>query len=324
MRAELANVKVCVAKLGLRSVVVQSERIANRRFASPALRAADIADLGSSWHARMRDLERFVIDQGLSNFRGNTAEEASGERLFDRSDCDEILGLIEQWARRPAAERLARLRAHAEHHAEQVGKAIHVTIEHNNISLAHDALEKFWPTLIHVVRNAIEHAAESQETRGSLGKTPALRLTFAAYQAPDGLVIELRDDGPGVDREALLRNARQRNSQVSSLIALRDLVFMEGVSSHGDAGSTARGHSLSAVRHACDAEGGVLNVSSEARFGTTFQFRFRLQRTRPQQLASRLLRHSTLRPVAEGARTPQVEREREGRVRARNSIQTGA
>ncbi|HET6334862.1 MAG TPA: ATP-binding protein [Polyangiales bacterium] len=298
MRGELANVKVCATKLGMRSVVAQTERILNRRFASPALRAVDIADLSSLWHARMRDLERFVIDRGLSSFRGTANQDAACERLFERFDCEELLGFIEQWARRPAAERLARLRAHAEHHAEQAGKTIHVTIEHNNLSLAHDSLEKFWPTLIHVVRNVVEHAAESPEARSALGKPAALTLTLATYQTPEGLLIELRDDGPGIDRDALLRSARLQNSHLSSVTALRDLVFMEGVSSHADIGATARGHGLAPVRRACDAEGGTLNVSSEPRLGTTFQFRFRVARARPQQLATRLLRRSTLRPVA--------------------------
>lgn len=305
-RRELATLARCASKLGMRSVPAQCQAILAKRGGHAASRAAEIADLSSFWHAQMRDLERFLIDRGLHPHRGTGNRSSVWDRLFERSDCEELVGWIEQWARRQAAERLARLRAHAEHHAERVGKAIHVTIEHNTLSLAHDALEKFWPTLIHVVRNAVEHAAEPAEMRMARGKPAALQVTFATLQTPEGVLIELRDDGPGIDRDALFRSARMRNKHLSNAIALRDLVFMEGVSCHSETALGVRGQGLSAVRQACDAEGGVVNVTSLPSAGTTFQFRFRLPRSKPWQLAARLMRRSTFRPGPAATSTTSV------------------
>ena len=79
---------------------------------------------------------------------------------------------------------------------------------------------------------------------------------------------------------------------------LEDLLFMEGVSTRQQVSETSgRGVGLSAVKHACEAEGGSVEVITIAGRGTTFRFRFRQPVVKPGALAARLERRWSLRPT---------------------------
>jgi signal transduction histidine kinase len=261
--------------------------------------ANEVADLAALWRARMQSIETFLGELGQSRLEVDAFDHA---RLIDsllrRDDYEELLSMVELWSWQRTAERLARYRAHAEHLARRLDKHVHVSVVHNELRVPRDYLEKFWPTLIHVVRNAVDHGAEATEVRRAAGKPEAVGIVFETRETLDSLVIEVRDDGPGIDRESLLKAARAKDPRFPIDRSLRDLVFMDGLSSRTDVTEmSGRGVGLGAVRQACEAEGGQVEVLTERGQGTTFRFTFRRPIVKPGALAVRLERRWSLRPA---------------------------
>ncbi|HKP59445.1 MAG TPA: ATP-binding protein [Polyangiales bacterium] len=261
--------------------------------------AAEVADLAGLWRTRMQSIETFLTELGGSRLEVDLSDHARLiESLLSRKDYAELVTMVELWSWPRTSERLTRMRAHAEHLATRLGKSIEVSLEHNDLRLPREYLERFWPTLIHVVRNAVDHGSEPAEQREAQGKSPRVNLKFRTEQTDDVLVIEVQDDGPGVDRAALLRSARNKQADIADDISLRELVFMDGVSSRANVTETSgRGVGLAAVRQACEAEGGEVELLSEPGKGTTFRFRFRRPVVKPGALAARIERRWSLQPL---------------------------
>jgi two-component system chemotaxis sensor kinase CheA len=193
------------------------------------------------------------------------------------------------------------LRAQAEYVARRLDKNVQVTIDHGDVRLPSDYLEEFWPTLIHAVRNAVDHGLEAPEVRIPQGKSPDGRITLSAAQDEDHVQIAIADDGPGVDRAALLESARRKGLEVAEDASLADLVFADGVSSRASVTEmSGRGVGLPAVLRACQAAGGKVEISSVAGRGTTFTFRFRRPVIKRSKIAAALERHWTLGPASSG------------------------
>jgi signal transduction histidine kinase len=218
--------------------------------------------------------------------------------LLERQDYDEIIGMVELWSWARTAERLARLRAYAEHLATRLGKRISVRVEHHDLRIPRDYLDRFWTTLVHVLRNAVDHGAEPSEIRVAHGKPPETTFVLSTAEVGRDLVIEVCDDGPGMDRAALLRSARAIGKSVPDDAPIEALIFLDGVSSRAQVSETSgRGVGLSAVKAACEADGGSLEVISSAGKGTTFRFRFRQPVVKTGTLAEQLVRRWSLRPT---------------------------
>jgi chemotaxis protein histidine kinase CheA len=144
----------------------------------------------------------------------------------------------------------------------------------------HDALHAALP---HLVRNAIVHGIEPGDQRTAQGKPAAGTITVDARLEPGGeaLVVEIRDDGRGIDRDRLARALGEAGGD-AGVLTLADLVFHPGLSSRGavdrDAG---RGMGALAARDALAAIGGTLAVETRPGIGTTFTARVPLRRPAP-------------------------------------------
>jgi HPt (histidine-containing phosphotransfer) domain-containing protein len=267
----------------------------------------DIADLAALWRTRMQSIEAFLSDLSGTRLEVDLAEHARLiTSLLERQDYAEILSMVELWSWQRTVDRLTRYRAYAEHLAQRFHKPVSVSLEHNDVRLPKDYLEKFWPTLIHVVRNAVDHAAEPSEERVAQGKSPALSLVFRTEQRDDALIVELRDDGPGIDRQALLVSARAKGVQAPDDISLLELVFMDGVSSRTQVSEiSGRGVGLAAVRHACEAEGGTVEVVNEPGKGCSFRFEFRRPVVKAGLLAANLEKRWSMQSPPKAANSNQ-------------------
>jgi chemotaxis protein histidine kinase CheA len=139
----------------------------------------------------------------------------------------------------------------------------------------HDALHAALP---HLVRNAIVHGIEPGDQRAALGKPAAGTITVDARVDGDALVVEIKDDGRGIDRDRLARALGDAGGD-AGVLTLADLVFHPGLSSRGrvdrDAG---RGMGAGAARDALGAIGGSLTVETTPGAGTTFTARVPLRR----------------------------------------------
>ena len=151
-----------------------------------------------------------------------------------------------------------------------------VDLEFNGADTELDKLivEQLVDPLVHIVRNSFDHALETPEERVACGKDPKGRITVSAFQRGNHVVIEVEDDGRGMDPEAIRTKAI-----ASGLIAAQDtltekeilnLVFEAGLSTAEQVSATSgRGVGMDVVRNNLAEMGGMVDLTSTVGRGTT-------------------------------------------------------
>jgi two-component system chemotaxis sensor kinase CheA len=126
-----------------------------------------------------------------------------------------------------------------------------------------------------MIRNAIDHGIESAEERKSVAKPVAGTIALNAYQKGNHVMIEIEDDGAGIDEGALVERAvrlgKLSNSDVSELsrAEVLGLIFVPGLSTRAEAGElSGRGVGMDVVKTNISKLGGVIDVQSEQGIGT--------------------------------------------------------
>ena len=133
--------------------------------------------------------------------------------------------------------------------------------------------------LVHLVRNAMDHGVEKKETRQERGKPVQAKVTVAARQSGGNVVIDIIDDGGGINREKVLAKAIERGlvpSNVDPATIPDDTVFqyifMPGFSTADKISDlSGRGVGLDVVKSNLDRINGKMNISSKLGVGTTFR-----------------------------------------------------
>ena len=138
--------------------------------------------------------------------------------------------------------------------------------------------------LVHMIRNACDHGIEPVSDRLAAGKTPEGNLTLQVQHQRNSIVIEVRDDGRGLNKERIVRNARERglvssrtNVSTISDSEIHDLVLQPGVSTAELVTDiSGRGVGLDVVRRNIEALGGTIEIRSTPGAGSTFRIRLPL------------------------------------------------
>lgn len=215
----------------------------------------------------------------LANHQGNTAlrDAINGlERLIGQMR-EATLGL-RMLPINEIFEPLPRLvRSVARDSAKEVG----LTMTGGDTELDKTLLEKVSEPLMHIVRNAIDHGIETPDERMAAGKPPAGLLLLNAYQESGSVVIEVTDDGRGLDYEAITRKALQRGlvrpGQSLSDDELGRLLLEPGFSTREQAGRhSGRGVGMDIVHERVEALRGEVEVLSRRGRGTTVRLRLPL------------------------------------------------
>ena len=141
-------------------------------------------------------------------------------------------------------------------------------------------IEKIVDPLVHLVRNAIDHGLESPADRRAAGKDETGTLSLSAAHRGGHIVIEISDDGRGLDRERILRKAAERGIPVPdnpSDAQVWDLVFAPGFSTAEQLTDlSGRGVGMDVVRKNIQALGGHVEIRSRSGAGTTIAIRLPL------------------------------------------------
>lgn len=166
----------------------------------------------------------------------------------------------------------------------QVDKKVSLVVHGDDQQLDRAIIEGLDAPLTHLLRNAVEHGIEPPEARAAAAKRPVGLLTLECRRVRDEIVVELQDDGGGIDRERLVERAADLgllDRARAAAMAERDLtrlVCLPGLSARDRAGALAgRGVGMDAVQDAVTGLGGRVEVTSEPGVGTTV--RLRLPRT---------------------------------------------
>ncbi len=176
----------------------------------------------------------------------------------------------------PVRRSLDRLARHARAQAERLGKgAIEVALEADELRLDPERWRELWADLVHVVNNAVDHGLETPEQRAALGKPAPARLRLATRLQPDELVIEVEDDGRGIDWEAIRRAAGERGLPDQSSADLVAALLAPGVSSRTESTLiSGRGVGMAAVHARVHERGGTITVTTRAGQGTCWRLIF--------------------------------------------------
>jgi two-component system chemotaxis sensor kinase CheA len=129
--------------------------------------------------------------------------------------------------------------------------------------------------LVHMIRNAVDHGVEPPETRAQAGKPPRGRVSLSAYHAGGNVVVELEDDGRGLDREKIANKAIQRglidSDKGMSDADVYNLIFEPGFSTADQVTEVSgRGVGMDVVRRGVQSLNGRIEIQSEKGRGTTF------------------------------------------------------
>jgi two-component system chemotaxis sensor kinase CheA len=175
--------------------------------------------------------------------------------------------------------RFARLGDHAERLASRLGKPVPAfTIETDDLRLPRERYAPFWAGLVHVVRNAVDHGIETADERAAAGKLARGNVEFRARVHAGDIVIEIADDGGGIDWDRLAAKARAAGLPSTKRADVERALFVSGISTREQITDVSgRGVGLAAVWDATASLGGTVRVESIRGRETRFVFRLPLE-----------------------------------------------
>jgi two-component system chemotaxis sensor kinase CheA len=165
--------------------------------------------------------------------------------------------------------------------SRQFGKQVDMETQGDEIELDRTIVEELADPLMHMVRNALDHGIETPEERRSAGKSPSARVLLRAQHRAGQVVIEIADDGRGLNRDRILEKAIQRNL-ISSGDGLSDneiynLIFEPGFSTAAKVTNVSgRGVGMDVVRRHIEKLRGRIEIRSTPGQGASFQLKLPL------------------------------------------------
>ena len=289
----LHTLKGNAAVYGMESVALRCHDLEGRMAEEgECLTPEELDELTGLWRNRIHKIEEMVTSDAAVEVAESDYTEMV-QALRQRKDHDQLISLVESWKWSATSAQLQRLSRQVRRVAERLEKHVEVTIEHNRLRVMPGPLDAFWGALVHVVRNAVDHGIESGEERLAAGKTEHGRVRLRTDLRNGEFLVELEDDGRGVDFEKLARVARDKGMPNASRADLVQAMFRDGVSTRDVATDVSgRGVGLAAVADCCARSGGRIECDSKLGGGTTFRFWFSRGSLQVRQGTS----HASLRP----------------------------
>jgi two-component system chemotaxis sensor kinase CheA len=159
--------------------------------------------------------------------------------------------------------------------ARESGKKIIVQLSGGDTEIDKFLVERMMDPLLHLVRNAVSHGLETVAEREAQGKRGEGLLSMTAATAGERIVIQIADDGRGIDRKLVLARASARglspeNTDIDDA-ALLELICSPGLSTRDEADrESGRGVGMDVVKNAIEELGGHISLATRMGQGTTF------------------------------------------------------
>jgi len=186
--------------------------------------------------------------------------------------------------------------------ARKAGKKVRFVTEGEETEIDRNMVEVLNDPLVHMMRNAVDHGIEPPEQRLKAGKDETGTILLRSYHSAGNIVIELRDDGKGLDREKIIAKAIDRGlikpGQELSDAEAFGLIFQPGFSTAEKVTDVSgRGVGMDVVRNGIESLHGKIDVKSTPGRGSTFVIRLPLTMAITDAMLLRVGRQRYLLPV---------------------------
>lgn len=166
--------------------------------------------------------------------------------------------------------------------ARDLGKQVELVIEGAETEVDRIVVDSLYDPLVHMLRNSLDHGVEPVERRLAAGKPEKARISLRAWQEAGNVVIEVADDGAGMDPERLRHKAKTlgligEHLVISDEDALQ-LAFLPGLSTKAQASSVSgRGVGMDVVKTTVEKHRGTIHIESTLGQGTCFSIRLPIE-----------------------------------------------
>ncbi|MCJ2126814.1 chemotaxis protein CheA [Methylobacterium sp. J-077] len=234
----------------------------------------------------MNLIGELVVSKNALPFLAKRAEETYGSREMSREIkeqyavidrlAQEMQGAIMQVRMLPVSEIFDRFPRLVRDLARKLGKRIDLALEGEDTAADKTIIEALGDPLLHIVRNSLDHGIESPDERRAAGKAATARILLKARQEADSVVIEVQDNGRGIDpariRAAAIAKgvvAQEEADRLSDQEAI-NLIYRPGFSTAAEISDlSGRGVGMDVVLTTVEKLGGQVSVSSRLGEGTT-------------------------------------------------------
>lgn len=267
------------------------------RAARPTLRIEvarvdSLVELASEISVSRGRIENLLASPAISEAARTVLEEAV-PLLGQLSDLAMRMRLV------PLGPILASHRRTARDASQSLGKevSLHISGEEVEIDLA--LVDRVSEALLHLVRNAVAHGIEEPATRRAMGKPPVGRVNLSAAPAAGQVVIDVQDDGGGLDLDAIRRRAESLGMPATGDDReIAQLVFAKGLTTAAELSEVSgRGVGLDSVKSSIEALAGSIEVHSEPGVGTLFRVRLPLTLAVVRGLLVKVANHRYVIPI---------------------------
>lgn len=187
-------------------------------------------------------------------------------------DIQESVMAIRAQPVKPLFQRMSRIVREA---SDATGKNVLLITDGENTEVDKTVIERLSDPLTHMIRNAVDHGLETPEKREAAGKDPQGTVKLIAAHRSGRVVIEIADDGAGINRERVLEKAVEKglvapDAKLSDS-EIDNLLFMPGFSTAASISNlSGRGVGMDVVKRSIQSLGGRIAISSEPGKGSTF------------------------------------------------------
>jgi two-component system chemotaxis sensor kinase CheA len=199
------------------------------------------------------------VNDGLDEFRRLTR------------DIQESVMAIRAQPVKPLFQRMSRIVREA---AQATGKDVRLVMEGSETEIDKTVLERLADPLTHMIRNAVDHGLETPDVRNAAGKDNQGIVTLIAAHRSGRVVIEIRDDGAGINRQRVRQIAEEKElistDDILTDTEVDNLLFLPGFSTAKEVSNlSGRGVGMDVVRKSIQSLGGRITIASEPGQGTS-------------------------------------------------------
>jgi len=243
--------------------------------AQNVLSDAERHEVSSAWDALRSRIQPFIGET-----EGFVVSEAEYARLLQAADAklgpEKLREQLLELRYEPTKWRLERAREMLLSTCQKLEKPPpEVEIVDNGLRLPPERLRPFWVVFGHLLNNAADHGVQSADDRAASGKPPNSAIKLVTRVARGELIIELMDDGYGIDWHAVATLAIQRGLPADDRSDLTRALLSDGFSLKAGVSETSgRGVGMAAVNAVVQSLGGKLELESEPQRGTCWRITF--------------------------------------------------